>query len=72
MSDSILDTKNDASGSDGKRKRKDYQRELAHRHAEFVKLKPGSRSRQIAEECMQYRFRMGSKPDRDGSLFCVC
>ena len=41
MSDSISDTKNVASGSDGKRKRKDYKREFAHLHAKFVKLKPG-------------------------------
>jgi hypothetical protein len=38
MSNSISDTKNDASGSDGKRKRKDYERELARLHVEFVKL----------------------------------
>ena len=39
MSDSILDTKNDASGIDDKRKRKDYERELARLHVELVKLK---------------------------------
>jgi hypothetical protein len=38
MSDSISDAKNDAPGSDGKRKRKDYERELARLHVEFVKL----------------------------------
>ena len=38
MSDSISDAKNDAPGSDGKRKRKDYERELARLHVEFIKL----------------------------------
>jgi hypothetical protein len=38
MSDPISDTKNDVPGSDGYRNRKDYQRELACLHVEFVKL----------------------------------
>ena len=38
MSDSISDAKNDAPGSDRKLKRKDYERELARLHVEFVKL----------------------------------
>ena len=38
ISDSISDAKNDAPGSDRKLKRKDYERELARRHVEFVKL----------------------------------
>jgi hypothetical protein len=38
MSDSISDAKNDAPGSDGKLKRKDYRREIARLHFEFVKL----------------------------------
>jgi polyphosphate kinase len=38
MSDPISDAKSDALGSDGKLKRKDYERELARLHVEFVKL----------------------------------
>lgn len=38
MSDSISSAKNDAPENDGKLKRKDYERELARLHAEFVKL----------------------------------
>jgi polyphosphate kinase 2 (PPK2 family) len=38
MSDPISDAKNDAPGSDGKLKRKDYERELERLHVEFVKL----------------------------------
>jgi hypothetical protein len=38
MSDSISDAKNDAPGSKGKLKRKDYKREIARLHVEFVKL----------------------------------
>ena len=38
MSDPISDAKNDAPGSDGKLKPKDYERELARLHVEFVKL----------------------------------
>ena len=38
MSDPISDAKNDAPGSDGKLKLKDYERELARLHVEFVKL----------------------------------
>jgi polyphosphate kinase 2 len=38
MSDPITDAKNDAPGSDGKLKRKDYEQELARLHVEFVKL----------------------------------
>jgi hypothetical protein len=38
MSDPISDTKNDVPGSDGKRNRTDYERELARLHVEFVKL----------------------------------
>jgi polyphosphate kinase 2 len=38
MSDSISDAKNDAPGSDRKLKRKDYEREPARLHVEFVKL----------------------------------
>jgi hypothetical protein len=38
MSDSTSDAKNDAPGRDRKLKRKDYERELARRHVEFVKL----------------------------------
>jgi len=38
MSDSISDAKNDTPGSDGKLKRKDYERELARLHVEFVRL----------------------------------
>jgi hypothetical protein len=38
MSDSISDAKNDTPGSDGKLKRKDYEREPARLHVEFVKL----------------------------------
>ncbi len=38
MSDPISDAKNDALGGDGKLKRKDYERELARLHVEFVKL----------------------------------
>jgi polyphosphate kinase 2 len=38
MSDPISDAKNDAPGSDGKLKRKDYERELERLHVEFVTL----------------------------------
>jgi polyphosphate kinase 2 len=38
MSDPISDAKNDAASSDGKLKLKDYERELARLHVEFVKL----------------------------------
>ena len=38
MSDPKSGTKMDAPDSDGKLKRKDYERELAHLHVEFVKL----------------------------------
>jgi polyphosphate kinase 2 len=38
MSDPISDAKNDALESDGKLKRKDYERELERLHVEFVKL----------------------------------
>src|SRR5689334_862796 len=38
MNDPISDAKSDALGSDGKLKRKDYERELARLHVEFVKL----------------------------------
>jgi polyphosphate kinase len=38
MSDPISDAKNDAPGSDGKLKRKDYERELERLRVEFVKL----------------------------------
>jgi polyphosphate kinase len=38
MSDPISDAKNDGPGSDGKLKRKDYERELERLHVEFVKL----------------------------------
>ena len=37
MGDAISNAKNDAPGSDRKLKRKDYERELARRHVEFVK-----------------------------------
>jgi polyphosphate kinase 2 len=38
MSDPISDAKNDAQGTDGKLKLKDYERELARLHVELVKL----------------------------------
>jgi polyphosphate kinase 2 (PPK2 family) len=38
MSDPISDAKNGAPESEGKLKRKDYERELARLHVEFVKL----------------------------------